>query len=113
MEDTEGRLVKMEGRVSGSQPISVRWFRGGSEILSSDQYDVSFKSNVSVLCIKSSRVTDSGSYQCRASNEAGESCCDVTVGIRGGSAGTPVTLREAALQIFSLSLLLCASLKAC
>ncbi|XP_010787369.1 titin-like, partial [Notothenia coriiceps] len=72
----------MEGRVSGSQPISVRWFRGGSEILSSDQYDVSFKSNVSVLCIKSSRVTDSGSYQCRASNEAGESCCDVTVGIR-------------------------------
>ncbi|XP_034061419.1 titin-like, partial [Gymnodraco acuticeps] len=82
IEDTEGRLVKMEGRVSGSQPISVRWFRGGSEILSSDQYDVSFKSNVSVLCIKSSRVTDSGSYQCRASNEAGESCCDVTVGIR-------------------------------
>ncbi|KAI4788748.1 hypothetical protein KUCAC02_035660 [Chaenocephalus aceratus] len=61
----------MEGRVSGSQPISVRWFRGGSEILSSDQYDVSFKSNVSVLCIKSSRVTDSGSYQCRASTRRG------------------------------------------
>lgn len=85
MEDTEGKLVKMEGRVSGSQPISVSWFKDDSEIRSCDKYDISFKSNVAVLCIKSSQVTDSGRYTCQAANEAGRASCDVTVGISGGS----------------------------
>lgn len=84
IEDTEGKLVKIEGRVSGSQPISVSWFRDDSEIHSSDKYDISFKSNVAVLCIKSSQVADSGRYTCQASNEAGRASCDVTVGVSGG-----------------------------
>lgn len=83
IEDTEGRLVKIEGRVSGSQPMSVSWYKGDTEIHSSDKYDVSFKSNVAVLCIKSSEVTDSGRYTCQASNEAGRASCDTTVGISG------------------------------
>uniref|UniRef100_A0A3P9Q083 Ig-like domain-containing protein n=1 Tax=Poecilia reticulata TaxID=8081 RepID=A0A3P9Q083_POERE len=88
IEDMEGKLVKIEGRVSGSQPVSVSWFKDGKEIHSSDKYDISFKSNVAVLCIKSSQVTDSGRYSCQASNEAGRASCDVTVGILGGSAPT-------------------------
>lgn len=85
IEDTEGKLVKIEGRVSGSQPMSVSWFKDNTEIFSSDKYDISFKSNVAVLCIKSSRLADSGRYSCQASNEAGRASCDVTVGISGGS----------------------------
>ncbi|CAB1414345.1 unnamed protein product [Pleuronectes platessa] len=81
IEDMEGKLVKMEGRVSGSQPMSISWFRDSAEISSSDKYDISFKSNVAVLCIKSSQVSDSGSYTCQASNEAGRASCDITVGI--------------------------------
>lgn len=76
--------MKIEGRVSGSQPMSVSWFKDNSEIHSSDKYDISFKSNVAVLCIKSSHVTDSGRYSVQASNEAGRASCDVTVGISGG-----------------------------
>lgn len=83
MEDTEGRLVKIEGRVSGSQPMSVSWYKEDAEIHSSDKYDVSFKSNVAVLCIKSSHVTDSGRYTCQASNEAGRASCCTTLGISG------------------------------
>lgn len=83
IEDTEGRLVKIEGRVSGSQPMSVSWYKEDAEIHSSDKYDVSFKSNVAVLCIKSSHVTDSGKYTCQASNEAGRASCCTTVGISG------------------------------
>lgn len=75
--------MKMEGRVSGSQPVSIRWFKDDTEIHSSDKYDISFKSNVAVLCIKISQVTDSGRYTCQASNEAGRASCDVTVGISG------------------------------
>lgn len=84
IEDMEGKLVKIEGRVSGSQPMSVNWFKDDSEIHSSDKYDISFKSNVAVLCIKSSQVMDSGRYTCQADNEAGRASCDVTVGITGG-----------------------------
>lgn len=83
MEDVEGKLVKIEGRVSGSQPMSVSWFKDDSEIQTSDKYDVSFKSNVAVLCIKGSLVADSGMYSCRATNEAGQASCNVTVGISG------------------------------
>lgn len=85
MEDTEGKLIKIEGRVSGSQPMSVSWFKDSTEICSCDKYDISFKSNVAVLCIKSSQVADSGRYCCRASNEAGQTSCDVTVDVSGGS----------------------------
>uniref|UniRef100_A0A3B4TD64 Titin n=1 Tax=Seriola dumerili TaxID=41447 RepID=A0A3B4TD64_SERDU len=84
IEDMEGKLVKIEGRVSGSQPMSVSWFKDSTEIHSSDKYDISFKSNVAVLCIKSSQMSDSGRYSCQASNEAGRASCDVTVGITGG-----------------------------
>lgn len=84
IEDTEGKLVKIEGRLTGSQPMSVSWFKDNTEIFSSDKYDISFKSNVAVLCIKSSQMTDSGRYTCHASNEAGKDSCDVTVGISGG-----------------------------
>lgn len=83
MEDVEGKLVKIEGRVSGSQPMSVSWFKGDSEIRTTDKYDISFKSNVAVLCIKGSQVEDSGRYSCRATNEAGEASCEFTVGISG------------------------------
>lgn len=90
IEDIEGKLVKIEGRVSGSQPVSVAWFKDEQEISSSDKYDISFKSNVAVLCIRSSQVADSGSYSCRASNEAGTVSCSVTVGISGGfTSGRP------------------------
>lgn len=101
IEDTEGKLVKMEGRVSGSQPISVSWFKDDTEIHSSDKYDISFKSNVAVLCIKSSLVADSGKYSCKASNEAGQASCDITLGVSGGfntaDANTPSTDQQAAL----------------
>lgn len=83
MEDVEGKLMKIEGRVSGSQPMLISWFKDDSEIQTSDKYDVSFKSNVAVLCIKSSQVDDSGRYCCRATNEAGQASCEVTVGISG------------------------------
>lgn len=83
MEDVEGKLVKIEGRVSGSQPMLISWFKDNSEIQTCDKYDVSFKSNVAVLCIKGSQVKDSGRYSCCATNEAGQASCEVTVGISG------------------------------
>lgn len=83
IEDIEGKLLKIEGRVSGSQPMSVSWFKDDTEIFTSDKYDISFKSNMTVLCIKSSQVADSGRYSCQVANEAGRATCDVSVGVSG------------------------------
>ena len=79
----EGKLVKMEGRVAGSQPMAVSWYKGDMEIHSSDKYDISFKSNAAVLCIKNSQVSDSGEYSCQASNEAGKASCGVSLNVAG------------------------------
>uniref|UniRef100_A0A8C5CYA7 Titin n=1 Tax=Gadus morhua TaxID=8049 RepID=A0A8C5CYA7_GADMO len=83
IEDTEGKLVKIEGRVAGSQPMAVSWYKGDMEIHSSDKYDISFKSNAAVLCIKNSQVSDSGKYSCQASNEAGKASCGVSLDVAG------------------------------
>lgn len=83
IEDTAGKVVKIEGRLSGSQPMTVNWYKDGSEIYSSDYYDISFKNNVALLCIKKSQSSDSGAYTCKATNEAGSATCQTTVKISG------------------------------
>lgn len=75
--------MKLEGRVSGSQPLSVSWYKDNREINTSDIYDISFKSNTAVMCLKKATVTDSGIYTCSASNEAGTASFQVVVNIAG------------------------------
>lgn len=84
--DSVGKTVKMESRVSGSQPLAATWFKDNSEICSSDKYDVSFKNNMAVLCIRDCSVSDSSVYTCVASNEAGKASCLVSLTITGMSA---------------------------
>ncbi|KAJ8416945.1 hypothetical protein AAFF_G00328230, partial [Aldrovandia affinis] len=81
--DSEGKLVKLEARLSGSQPIGVSWFKDNSEIYSSDNYEISFKSNLAVLVIKKGQLSDCGTYTCKATNEAGATSCQVSVAITG------------------------------
>lgn len=83
IEDTEGKLVKIEGRVAGSQPLTVNWYKDGTEIFTSDCYDVTFKTGLAVLCIKKSQLSDSGTYMCKVSNEAGTASYEVSVKITG------------------------------
>lgn len=83
IEDTEGKMVKIEGRVAGSHPLTVNWYKDGSEIFTSDCYDITFKSNLAVLCIKKSQLSDNGTYMCKVSNEAGTASYEVSVHITG------------------------------
>lgn len=87
MMDSVGKTVKMEGRVSGSQPLEVTWYKDDREVYGSDNYDVSFMDNVAVLSIRTSSCSDGGVYTCKASNEAGEAFCRVSLSISGMSGG--------------------------
>lgn len=83
MMDSVGKMVKIEGRVSGSQPLKVTWYKDNNEIYGSDKYDVSFKDNMAMLCVRDSATSDSGVYTCEASNEAGKASCRVSLTISG------------------------------
>ena len=78
-----GKVVKMEARLSGSQPISVSWFKDGSQIHSSDKHDVSLRNNTALLAIKDTLVFDQGRYSCEATNEAGKESFQVSLTISG------------------------------
>ncbi|XP_039598490.1 titin-like, partial [Polypterus senegalus] len=79
VEETEGKPLKLEGRVAGSQPILVKWFKDDQEIDFSDKYDMSFRNNVVLLHLKKASCADTGSYTCTVSNEAGTASCNVSV----------------------------------
>ncbi|KAJ3592471.1 hypothetical protein NHX12_007598 [Muraenolepis orangiensis] len=81
MEDSVGKVVKMEARVSGSQPISISWFKDGSQIHSSDKHDISFSDNMTLLCLKNTSVSDRGLYSCEATNESGKDSFQVSLTI--------------------------------
>lgn len=83
MVDSVGKTVSLEARVSGSQPLSVTWFKDNTEISASNKYDISFKNNVAVLGVHDSTTSDGGVYTCEASNEAGKVSCQVSLTISG------------------------------
>lgn len=85
MMDSVGKTVTMESRVSGSQPLTVTWFKDNSEIYGSDKYDVSFQNNLATLSVRDTLSSDSGVYTCTATNEAGQASCRVSLNITGTS----------------------------
>lgn len=83
--DSEGKTVKIEARLSGSQPLTITWYKDNSEICGSDKYDMSFVDNMAILCLRNCSRSDSGVYTCSASNEAGKASCLISVTISGMS----------------------------
>lgn len=75
--------MKIEARVAGSQPMIINWYKDDKEIFSSDRYDMTFKSSMAVMVIKSSSISDSGTYTCKVTNEAGSASCQVLAHITG------------------------------
>uniref|UniRef100_A0A8C0ZKC9 Ig-like domain-containing protein n=1 Tax=Cyanistes caeruleus TaxID=156563 RepID=A0A8C0ZKC9_CYACU len=71
VEETEGNELKLEGRVSGSQPLTVAWYKNNQEVHSSAHCEISFKNNTLLLHIKTVEQSDAGLYTCKVSNEAG------------------------------------------
>lgn len=83
VEETEGNELKLEGRVSGSQPLTVAWYKNNQEVHSSARCEISFKNNALLLHIKAVEQSDAGLYTCKVSNEAGSVLSTSSVVIRG------------------------------
>lgn len=83
VEETEGNSFKLEGRVAGSQPISVAWYKNNIEIHPTSNCEITFKNNTLMLHIKRAGMDDAGLYTCKASNDAGSALCTSSIIIKG------------------------------
>lgn len=69
--------------MSGSQPMTVSWYKNNQEVHPSANYEISFKNNTLQLHIKNTGQGDTGLYTCKVSNEAGSILCTSSVVIKG------------------------------
>lgn len=81
-----GNNVCMDCRLSGSQPMTVVWFKDDQEVLAGSKYQPEFKDNSATLHIVGLQKNDSGVYKCRATNSAGFKETSGTLYVKGHKA---------------------------
>ncbi|NXX11899.1 TITIN protein, partial [Podargus strigoides] len=74
-----GSSVQMECKVSGSLPITAKWFKDGKEITDSAKYRSLCHENTVSLEIANLELADSANYTCSVSNVAGNDSCSAAL----------------------------------
>uniref|UniRef100_A0A3Q3E3Q2 Ig-like domain-containing protein n=1 Tax=Hippocampus comes TaxID=109280 RepID=A0A3Q3E3Q2_HIPCM len=75
-------MLRLECQVNEDTGVTVIWTRDGKKVHQSLECKQSFDDKVAVLEIAKSKVKDSGTYVCTASNEAGSSSCEALVTVQ-------------------------------
>ena len=75
--------VSMDCKVSGSQPMTIIWFKDDAEIASGGRFLSEFKDSSATLKIMKLQKVDSGVYKCRATNSAGFKETSGTLYVKG------------------------------
>uniref|UniRef100_A0AAQ5X487 Ig-like domain-containing protein n=1 Tax=Amphiprion ocellaris TaxID=80972 RepID=A0AAQ5X487_AMPOC len=78
-----GSDVSMDCKVSGSQPMTITWFKDEQEIVSGVKFQPEFKDSSAMLRIAWLEKADSGVYTCRANNSAGFKETSGTLYVKG------------------------------
>lgn len=87
-----GTLVRLDGKINGTQPIDVYWMKDGQKVLEDSRCKMVMEEGMHTLLILDSKLIDTGSYECVAINKAGEARCQADVVIGGAvPATTPTT----------------------
>lgn len=73
----------MECKVSGSLPITAKWYKDGKEIPDSAKYRSLCHENTVSLEVNNLSLTDSGNYSCNATNVAGSDSCSAVLTVKG------------------------------
>lgn len=78
-----GSSIQMECKVSGSLPITAKWFKDGKEITDSAKYRSLCHENTMSLEIANLELADSANYTCSVSNVAGNDSCSAVLTVKG------------------------------
>lgn len=77
------KKIHLECQVDEDRKVTVSWTKDGNRIPPGKDYKIYFEDKIASLEIPLSKLKDSGTYTCTASNEAGSSSSSATVTIRG------------------------------
>lgn len=78
-----GGTIQLECKVSGSQPITISWFKEGNDITTGTKYKTEMKESTAILKITDLETSDAGVFTCHATNAAGHSETSGTVSVKG------------------------------
>ncbi len=79
----QGIVARLQCTVKGSPELHIHWFWNERELIDGEKYKISFKNGVATLEIMNLLVTDSGSYTCEVSNNAGSESCNTLIAVKG------------------------------
>ena len=83
MKEQPGSLIRLDAKVSGTQPIDIFWLKDGRKIMQDIRLKMLVEEGTYTLLILESVPEDSGNYECVALNKAGEARCSAEVKISG------------------------------
>lgn len=87
-----GNDIDMDCKVSGSQPMTIAWFKDDQEITPGSKLIPEFKDNSATLHIVRLEKNDSGVYKCKATNSAGFKETSGTLYVKGHELPAQVVL---------------------
>lgn len=75
--------MKFSVLISGTPPLTIKWFRNRREILSGVDCSIQKDDSSSSLELFFTKPTDSGEYNCEISNDVGSDSCQTTLFVKG------------------------------
>uniref|UniRef100_A0A8B9P9U0 Ig-like domain-containing protein n=1 Tax=Apteryx owenii TaxID=8824 RepID=A0A8B9P9U0_APTOW len=78
-----GSSIRMECKVSGSLPVTAKWFKDGKEITDSAKCRSLCHENTMSLEIANLELADTANYTCSVSNVAGSDSCSAVLTVKG------------------------------
>lgn len=78
-----GNDTSLDCKLSGSQPMTIVWFKDDQEVTPGPKFQAEFKDHSATLQIAGLEKADSGVYKCRATNSAGFKETSGTLYVKG------------------------------
>ena len=79
----EGQPVRFTVRVAGQPPPEVTWYKDGSKVVSSPDFEIIQEGDLHTMCIPEVFYEDTGKFTVQATNEGGQVECSAELRVQG------------------------------